>query len=134
VRTVRQIRDDETGTIALRLAEGMTLKQLDPEAWAAAREVMEVHLGQMPSVAPVAAGAGVQPGVSFAGQRDPRRDDHLGKVALLAIAELATIAFNVLRGDEAPQEIRDRVNDFQGYVANMIRREIDAAQTSSISE
>jgi len=129
VSAARQIRDDESGEVALRLVGGATVKDIDPELWEQSRHAMEVHLGQLPGLSPIVGPAGsMQPGIGFAGQRDPRRDNHLGNIVLLAIGELSSIAFPILRGDGAANEIRERVDGYQSYVANVVSRHIQAAR------
>jgi tetratricopeptide (TPR) repeat protein len=117
------VRDDQSGDVALRLVEGAELKDVDPEGWEAAREAMEVHLAQMPGLTTISNGSMVRPGFGFgfAGQREASREAYLGRIALIALADTALIAFVILRGENAPGPIK-QVYGFRRAVITMVQQ------------
>ena len=130
-RVASQVREDQSGDVALRLIEGADLKDLDPEGWDAAREAMEIHLAQMPGLTTVATASTVRPGFGFAGQREAPREAYLGGVALIALADIALIAFVILRGEEAPGPIKERLYGFRRVIMTMVRQAGEGSSTST---
>jgi hypothetical protein len=120
-RVAAEVREDQSGMVAQRLIQGADLKDLDPDGWEAAREAMEVHLAQMPAPTAIATAYQVRPGLGFAGQREASRETYLGRVALIALADIALIAFMILRGEEAPGPIKERLFAFRRVVLTMVR-------------
>jgi hypothetical protein len=57
-------------------------------------------------------------------------ENYLGRVALIALADIALIAFEILRGEEAPEAIKERLYGFRRVVITMVRQ---AAEESSSS-
>jgi hypothetical protein len=112
-RVASQVRDDQSGDVALRMMEGAELKDLDPEGWEAARGAMEIHLAQMPGLTTIATGSTVRPGLGFAGQREAPREAYLGTAALIALADIALIAYVILRAEDAPRPIKQRLYGFR---------------------
>lgn len=130
-RVAVHVREDQSGDAPLRLVEGAEFKDLDPEGWEEAREAMEIHLAQMPGLTTVATASTVRPGLGFAGQREAPREAYLGRVALSALSDIALIAFVILRGDEAPRPIKDRLYGFRRVVMTMVRPQKESSNSTN---